>query len=340
MSVQELKKVKMPAEYTPHERTWMAWPVKDTMCHPDNYAEFCEELAHAALLIAQFEPVSMLVNENTHQEAQNILGRNVDLIEIPHNDCWLRDSGPTIVIAANGKRMGVNWQFNAWGEKYPDFTLDNQVAPRLLRHFSIPEISVPAVMEGGSFHTDGEGTLLTTEECILNKNRNPGKSREEIMNILKENLGVQRIIMLPKGLYGDETDGHIDNVACFASPGTVLLQVCNNSSDPNYQRSLEHVQILESETDATGRKLKVIPVPQPPVMKLKGKRLTLSYLNFYFVNNGIVLPIFGQSTDREVISILKTAFKGHTIVTVDGLKLVKEGGNIHCLTQQMPAEAF
>jgi agmatine deiminase len=337
MTVKEIgQKVKMPAEFAPHERTWMAWPVKETMCHPENYAEFCAELARTAMQIARFEPVSMLVNKSTCAEAEKALGNTVELIEIPHNDCWLRDNGPTIVISEDGERLGVNWRFNAWGEKYPEYEMDDQVAPRLLKHFDIPEITVTSVMEGGSFHSDGEGTLLTTEECILNKNRNPDKSREEIAAILKQNLGVQKIIYFPKGLFGDETDGHIDNVACFASPGTVLLQVCSDPTDPNYERSREHVAILERETDAKGRKLKVIQVPQPSVLEMEGRRLTLSYLNFYIVNNGIILPIFGQETDQEVLGILKQVFPGRTIVSVDGIKLVKEGGNIHCLTQQMP----
>lgn len=337
MTVQENKlKNRMPAEYAPHERTWMAWPVQETMCHPENYAEFCGELARAALQIARFEPVSMLVNENTRTEAEKTLGDSIDLIEIPHNDCWLRDNGPTVVISENGERFGVNWKFNAWGGKYPDFELDDQVAPRLLKHSGIPEIPVSAVMEGGSFHTDGEGTLLSTEECILNKNRNPDKSRQEVTEILKQTLGVQKIIAFAKGLFGDETDGHIDNVACFASPGTVLLQVCSDPADPNYERSREHAGILERETDAKGRKLKVIQIPQPPVAELKGRRLTLSYLNFYMVNHGILLPTFGVKTDQEVIGILKRVFPDRTIVPVDGLKLVQEGGNIHCLTQQLP----
>lgn len=341
MTVNENKlKTRMPAEYAPHERTWMAWPVRETMCHPENYWEFCGELAHAALQIARFEPVSMLVNENTRSEAEKALGDSAELIDIPHNDCWLRDSGPTIVVSDNGQRLGVNWKFNAWGGKYPDFELDDQVAPRLLKHSGIPEISVPAVMEGGSFHTDGEGTLLTTEECILNKNRNPGKSRQEIAEILMQTLGVQKIIAFPRGLFGDETDGHIDNVACFASPGTVLLQVCRDPTDPNYERSMEHFEILEKETDARGRKLKVIQIPQPPAMEIESGRLTLSYLNFYMVNQGIILPTFGVKTDWEVIDILKLVFPDRTIVPIDGLKLVKEGGNIHCLTQQVPRRPF
>ncbi len=338
MTLQETKqkKMKMPAEFSPHERTWMAWPVKETMCHPENYAEFCGELAYAALQIARFEPVTMLVNKNTRHDAQQALGSSVELVEIPHNDCWLRDSGPTVVLSESGERLGLNWRFNAWGGKYPDYQLDDQVAPRLLTHSGIPEISVSAVMEGGSFHTDGEGTLLTTEECILNKNRNPEKSRAEIEEILKQALGVKKIIAFPEGLFGDETDGHIDNAACFASPGTVLLQVCSDPHDPNAERTREHFAVLNRETDARGRKLKVVQIPQPPAMEYKHRRLTLSYLNFYMVNRGIILPTFGVKTDQVVMDTLRQVFPDRAIVPIDGLKLVREGGNIHCLTQQLP----
>lgn len=337
MRAEEIRqKVKMPAEYAPHERTLMAWPVKETMCHPENYKEFCGELAQAALQIARFEPVTMLVDESTEPEAKKALGDDIEQIVIPHNDCWLRDNGPTIVLTEDGQRLGVNWRFNAWGKKYPGYELDDQVAGRVLRYFGIPEIPVSIIMEGGSFHTDGEGTLLTTEECILNQNRNPHKTRREIEEIFRQHLGVEKMIFLPKGLFGDETDGHVDNVACFACPGTILLQVCDNPADPNFERSREHLRILENETDARGRRLKVIQIPQPPVMVYQHKRLTLSYLNFYMVNGGILLPVFGLETDEAAISILKEVFPDRTLVTVDGMKLVKEGGNVHCLTQQMP----
>lgn len=329
---------RMPAEYAPHERTLMSWPVRETMCYPDNYQEFCGELAHAALEISRFEPVTMLVNKDSRSDAEKALENRAEIVEIPHNDCWLRDNGPTILLSESGDRVGVNWKFNAWGQKYPEFELDDQVAPKLLKHLGIPELTIAAVMEGGSFHTDGRGTVLTTEECILNKNRNPEKTREEIGELLRKTLGAEKIIYLPTGLYGDETDGHVDNVACFAAPGTILLQVCNDSKDPNYERSREHVRVLESEADASGRKLNIVKIPQPAITEYRKKRLTLSYLNFYFVNRGLILPLFGQETDLEVIKIFRRIFPNRTIATVDGLKLVKEGGNIHCLTQQVPKE--
>jgi agmatine deiminase len=194
-------------------------------------------------------------------------------------------------------------------------------------------------MEGGSIHTDGEGTILTTEECLLNPNRNPSLSKNEIEKYLHSYLGAEQVIWLKRGLYGDETDGHIDNIACFAAPGKILLQVCEDKDDPNYDISRENVQILKDSVDAKGRLLEVIPVPQPPKRMFEGKRLTLSYINFYFVNKGIILPVFGgdaKETDLEVIDILSQLYPDRRITQINGMAIIKEGGNVHCTTQQMP----
>jgi agmatine deiminase len=235
----------------------------------------------------------------------------------------------------------VNWQFNAWGERFPHSELDNEVAPKILEYYGVPIINAPFVLEGGSIHVDGEGTLLTTQECLLNKNRNPQLSKEELEEKVKYHLGVSKIIWLKRGLYGDETDGHIDNVACFAKPGVILLQTCSDPEDPNYEITMENLEILNNAEDACGRKLEIIRIPQPPVRYYEDIRLTLSYLNFYMVNHGIILPVFGgdaDKTDEEAKKILNQVFPDRKIVTVDGMALIKEGGNVHCITQQVPVE--
>ena len=196
-------------------------------------------------------------------------------------------------------------------------------------------------MEGGSLHVDGEGTVITTEECLLNPNRNPELSREEVEENLKKFLNVRKVIWLKRGLDGDETDGHVDNIACFAAPGKVILQVCDDPSDENYAITQENLRILAEETDAKGRKLDIVRIPQPPKAMFEDSRLTLSYLNFYFVNGGIVLPVFGgpaAEADREAERILQATFPGRKIRTVDGMAIIKEGGNVHCTTQQMPRQ--
>lgn len=331
----------MPPEWHKHERTIIEWPVKDSLVWPENHLEVLEAYTEVVKAIAKFEPVTLIANEATYMEAMQACGEVADVIIIPHDDAWVRDNGPTIVLSNEGGRRGISWMFNAWGEKYTPYDKDNAVACQLLGHLKIECLEVPIVMEGGSIHVDGEGTLLTTKECLLNKNRNPKMSQGEIETILKEQLGVSAFIWLDKGLDGDETDGHVDNIACFIEPGIVALQTCYDDSDPNYVITKDNLKVLENVRDAKGRKLKIIELPTPPIRTYKGERLTLSYLNYYVVNGGIILPIFGgdaKTTDEEAIKILTGAYPDREIVTVDGMGLIKEGGNVHCITQQIPCE--
>lgn len=329
----------MPAEWELHERTFMEWPVKESMVWPENYHEVCEGYANVAKAIGECEPITMIVNEDTKEEACSLCGTSVELIVIPHNDAWCRDNGPTFVWNNKKEVAGINWKFNAWGEKYKPYHLDDEVASRVLEYYKVPIKNSSIVLEGGSIHVDGEGTLLTTEECLLKPNRNPHLSREEIENEVKDLLQVSQIIWLKRGLFGDETDGHIDNIACFAKPGVVFLQTCYDKEDPNYDITMENLEILRNATDAKGRKLEIIEIPQPPIRFYNEERLTLSYLNFYFVNNGIILPVFGGDaikTDQKAEEILQQVYPERRIIKVDGMSLIKEGGNVHCITQQMP----
>lgn len=332
---------KMPAEWEAHERTFISWPVKDSMCHPDNHESVCAGYAGFIKAIAEFEPVSVLVNPNELENVKKLFEEpNIELLPIEHNDAWLRDNGPTFVINEEGNRAGVNWNFNAWGGKYAPWDLDDEVAPKILEHYNINKFDAPLVMEGGSLHTDGEGTLLTTEECLLNPNRNPNLTREQIEVYLKQYLNIEKVIWLKRGLSGDETDGHVDNIACFAAPGKIIMQTCDDSSDENYKITLENLEILNNSTDAKGRKLEIIQINQPPRADYEGERLTLSYLNFYFVNNGIILPTFGGNAadaDKKAEEVLSLAFPDRKIRAVDGIEVIKEGGNVHCTTQQMPS---
>lgn len=332
---------KMPAEWEAHERTFISWPVKDSMCHPDNHESVCAGYAGFIKAIAEFEPVSVLVNPNELENVKKLFEEsNIELLPIEHNDAWLRDNGPTFVIDEDGNRAGVNWSFNAWGGKYAPWDLDDEVAPKILGHYNIKKFDAPLVMEGGSLHTDGEGTLLTTEECLLNPNRNPDLTREQIEAYLKQYLNIEKVIWLKRGLSGDETDGHVDNIACFAAPGKIIMQTCDDPSDENYKITLENLEILNNSTDAKGRKLEIIQINQPPRADYEGERLTLSYLNFYFVNDGIILPTFGGNAadaDKKAEEILSLAFPDRKIRAVDGIEVIKEGGNVHCTTQQMPS---
>ncbi|GIO44157.1 agmatine deiminase family protein [Paenibacillus apis] len=333
----------MPAEWAEHERTFISWPVQASMCYPEHYDTVCQQgYAEFIRAMAEFEPVTVIVNPDDLEKVSGLFEGNerVSFLPIEHNDAWLRDNGPTFLLNEQGELAGVNWIFNAWGGKYSPWDLDDAVAPQILDAFGIKRFDAPLVLEGGSIHTDGEGTLLTTEECLLHPNRNPRLSREEIEALVQNHLDVQEIIWLKRGLSGDETDGHVDNVACFAAPGKVILQVCDDPADENYEITRENRATLAKAVDAKGRKLEVIEIPQPPKTFHEGQRLTLSYLNFYFVNGGIILPVFGgaaEETDRKAADILAAAFPDRKIRTVDGMAIIREGGNVHCTTQQMPA---
>lgn len=328
----------MPPEWLRHTCTFMEWPVNEEQW-PDIYEDATGAFAEVARAIARFEPVTMLANPGLATETARVCGPTVKILEMEHDDSWMRDNGPTFVVNPRGEMAGINWIFNAWGEKFCPRDKDNQVAPNLLKHLGVTCFNAPIVLEGGSIHVDGEGTLLTTEECLLNKNRNPHLNKEEIGEILKQYLGVEKIIWLRKGLYGDETDGHIDNVACFTRPGVLLAHKCSDPNDPNYEILKENLSILEHFTDARGRKLEVIKIELPPARYFGGNRLTLSYINFYFVNGGIIVPVFGgdcEETDRNALSVLKKTFPDREVVAVDGMPVIKGGGNVHCITQQMP----
>lgn len=332
---------KMPAEWSKHTRTFMEWPIREALW-PEPFEDILPAFAFLAYKIALYEPVTVLVRPGMVEEAASLLGSPIEILEMEHNDSWIRDNGPTFLTGPGGKVAGINWIFNGWGEKFPA-TEDNRVPLRLLSHLNLPCFDVPLVMEGGSIHVDGEGTLLTTEECLLNKNRNPRLNKEEIETVLKTHLNVSKIIWLKRGWYGDDTDGHIDNIAAFTEPGVVLFQTCSDPSDPNYEIARENRAILEDSTDAKGRALEILTLEQPPTMYYKDARLTLSYINFYFVNGGVILPVFGGAaadTDRAAELTFRRIFPERTISPVNGLVLARGGGNIHCLTQQMPAPIF
>lgn len=330
----------MPAEWAKHQRTFISWPVQASMCFPDNHVSVCQGYADIIAAMAEFEPVTVLVNPDELERVNSLVGgTNVTLLPIEHSDAWLRDNGPTFVVNKEGELAGVNWKFNAWGGKYAPWDLDDKVAPQILEQLQVTRFDAPLVMEGGSIHTDGEGTLLTTEECLLNVNRNPELGRGDIENYVMKYTGTESIIWLKRGLSGDETDGHVDNIACFAAPGIVIIQVCDDPQDENYEITAENVRILENAIDAQGRKLEIIKIQQPPRVDGEDGRLTLSYLNFYFVNGGIILPVFGGTaaeTDRLAEQVLTDLFPDRRIRTVNGMAVITEGGNVHCTTQQMP----
>lgn len=329
---------RMPAEWEPRLRTFMEWPVRSEVWADGLYTARIG-YSNIAKAISEFEEIVMLTTPELVQEAKKMCGEKVKVIAMEQDDSWMRDNGPTFIINKSGDLAGINWSFNAWGEKYLPYNKDNEVASKILDIYNIEKFDAPIILEGGSIHVDGEGTLLTTEECLLNRNRNPNLNRGDIEAVLKDYLSITKILWLKKGLFGDETDGHVDNLACFAKPGVIVIQVCKDINDPNYELTIENLKLLENETDANGRKLEIVKIEQPPIRFFNGERLTLSYLNYYPVEGGIILPVFGGDatpTDNQAIETLQKLYPDRKIITVDGMPIIKGGGNVHCITQQMP----
>ena len=290
--------------------------------------------------IARFEPVIMLANEADVAHAQTLCGPSAEVRAAAVDDGWFRDNGPSFVINGKGKMIGVNWDFNGWGAKPGiPFARDRAVTKTILEREGIARVAAPLILEGGSFHVDGEGTLLTTEQCLLNPNRNPGFSKGEIEEHLKNYLGVDKVIWLKQGVADDITDGHIDLLAAFVEPGVVLALGCDDRADANYAATQENLEILRGSRDAKGRAFEVIEVPQPPAAynEATGTRLGLSHLNFYLANGGLILPDFGnRESDAAAQGLFREVFKDLEIVPVPSRDLLYAGGNIHCITQQEP----
>ncbi len=350
---------RMPGEFEPHSGCWMLWPERR-----DNWrghaAPAQRAFAAVAEAIAVSEPVTVGVSAAALEACRAMLSPAVEVVELESDDAWMRDVGPTFLLGP-GELRGVDWRFNAWGGLdgglYSPWDRDERVAAGVLAAEGAARYAAPIVLEGGSIHCDGEGTVLTTEECLLNPNRNPGLSREEIERILCEYLGAERVIWLGRGLPGDETDGHVDNLACFARPGVVLLAWCDEPSDPQYQVSEDARARLAQARDARGRSLEVILMPSPaPLLttaedvrdiehvagthpRTAGMRMAASYVNFYIANDRVVFPLLDERRDEEVARVLAQCFLGREVVGVPAREILLGGGNVHCITQQVPATA-
>lgn len=326
----------MPAEWQTHTRCWMAWP-----CRADLWGEGLEAArsayADVADAISEFEPVTMLANPEHVAEVSLRFGAGVASMPLPLDDSWMRDTGPSFLIDGKGGLAGVDWRFNGWGEKYQPYDRDAAIAGALLDHLKIPRYEAPFVLEGGAITVDGEGTLLTTEQCLLNPNRNPGMDRVAIEEGLKAYLGVETVIWLGRGLEDDETDGHVDNLATFVKPGVVLALTAKNEKDGNYEALQDNLERLRAARDAKGRELEVIEVQQPTRAEDEnGRRLARSYVNLYIANGGVVMPAFEDGRDKAAYDVVSRCFPDHKVRQVVVNDLIVGGGGIHCITQQQP----
>ncbi len=347
---------RMPAEFEPHSGMWMLWPER-----PDNWrlnaVPAQKAFVEVARAIIRFEPLTVGVGQSQYETARFMLPVEVRVVEMSSNDSWMRDCGPTFV--SNGKTVrAVDWIFNAWGGEtgglYSPWDLDDLVAQKTAEIERVERYKAPFVLEGGSIHVDGQGTLLTTRECLLNENRNPGKSQAEIEGLLKDYLNIDTVIWLNRGIYNDETNGHVDNICCFIRPGEAALAWTDDRSDPQYEISRENYEILNAAADARGRKLKIhkIPLPRPILItkeesegvlavegtypRKEGDRLAASYINFVMCNGGAVVPTFNDEHDEQALNILAELMPERRVVGVYAREILLGGGNIHCITQQQP----
>jgi len=347
----------MPGEFERHAGCWMLWPER-----PDNWRDGAlpaqRAFALVAAAISDCEPLTIGVSARGEQWARQALLPRVRLAVIPSDDAWMRDVGPTFVVDERGARRGVDWRFNAWGGAaggvYQHWRRDDLVARRVLELERCPRYRAPMINEGGAIHVDGQGTVIVTEQCLLNPNRNPKMSRERIETLLCAYLGVRQVLWLGQGVVNDETSGHVDNLACFARPGEICLGWTDRRRDPFYRICRDALTRLMDTHDARGRRLRVhkLPMPGPLYVTRReargvvqrdgirrirtGQRLAGSYVNFYLANRAVIAPLLDSRRDQEALRGLRSIFPERRVIGVPAREILLGGGNIHCITQQVP----
>ena len=349
----------MPGEFEQHSGCWLLWPERTSNwrcgAKPAQQA-----FAAVATAIATGEPVTVGVSRAQFVHARSMLPDAIRVVEMSSDDAWMRDVGPTFVVNEQGAVRGVDWRFNAWGGLsdglYFPWDQDDLVARKVLEIEGRDRYRAPLVLEGGAIHVDGEGTLLTTEECLLNPNRNPHLDTGQLEILLHEYLGISSVIWLSKGVIDDETGGHVDNLCCFARPGEVVLTWTDDKRDPQYRVSLDAYERLMGARDARGRRLKIHKLQQPgPLYRTRGgnrrtsmwstavrgvplgERLAGSYVNFYIANSTVVVPLVDARHDKQALRTLRSIFPERRVIGVQAREILLGGGNIHCITQQVPA---
>lgn len=348
---------RMPAEFEKQKRIWMCWPYRSDVWR-NNAVPAEEAFAEVAKAISLFEPVTVIANDSCIGDAVKMLPEQISIVSAPYDDAWARDTGPTFVVNGNSEIRACDWEFNSWGGTYdgllPSWDNDDRLAEWICNYTGIDRYRTDGiVLEGGSFHVDGEGTAITTEMCLLSKGRNPHLTKREIEDKLKNYLNLEKIIWLKDGIDPDETNGHVDDVACFARPGEVICINEENHNSPFYEASQSAVRILEESVDAKGRGLKVhkLCCPKEAVRlpddyristdngskgRLPGDVCYASYCNFLIVNGGVIVPQFGDENDERALHELSVIFPDREVVGVNTREIVYGGGNIHCITQQEP----
>ncbi len=334
---------RMPAEWSPHQATWMSWPHKRASW-PGAFEHVEPVMVSAVAALAESEPVRINVLDAAHEtHVRRLLGdAAVDPARVlchrfPTNDAWCRDHGAIFVARAGEMPLAaLDCGFNAWGGKYPPWELDNEIPRQMAEALGIPRFEAGLILEGGSIDVNGEGTVLTTEDCLLNPNRNPAMDRPAIEQALRELLGVEQVLWLGQGIVGDDTDGHVDDITRFVARATVVTAVEPDRNDPNHAPLQANLERLRAMRLVDGSALEIIELPMPRPVFHEGERLPASYANFYIGNSVVLMPSFADPADEHAAGILADCFPGRRIVPLDCRKLVVGLGAFHCLTQQVP----
>jgi agmatine deiminase len=333
---------RMPPEWAPHEATWLSWPRRDGISFPHAYEEVIPAFVQMIDALRGSEKVRINVIDRDHEDEVRFFLKEIDIhhvefFHIPTNEPWCRDHGPIFVKRETEPRLAIiDWNYNAWGGKYPPFDLDEVVPTRIAEQLKLPVYYPKLVLEGGSIDVNGAGDVLSTRSCLLNRNRNPDHSPEQIEQALRDYLGVSQILWLEGGIEGDDTDGHIDNLARFVAPNVVVTAVEANEEDANHEPLRANLSLLKKMQSSDGSKLTILTLQMPPRIERDDRRLPASYANFYVGNRVILLPAFNANTDKKAVVTLKKCFPDRKIVPIDCRNLVWGLGAFHCLTQQQP----
>jgi agmatine deiminase len=333
---------RMPAEWEPHTATWLSWPRREGISFPESFDRVLPALRAMVEALIESERVCINVSKGAHEaEARSVLNglsmERITFYDVPTNEPWCRDHGPIFLTRDREPRLAaVDWDYNAWGNKYPPFDLDEVVPTRLAEILRLPVFYPRMILEGGSIDVNGIGALLTSESCLLNENRNPNLSRNEIEQRLRDYLGVTEILWIGDGIAGDDTDGHIDDLTRFVSERRVVTVIEENRADENYEPLYQNLARLR-EMKIDGRKLDIVTLPMPKKIVREGLRLPASYANFYIANTRVLVPTFADPNDEIALSVLRECFPDRHVIGIDCRELIWGLGTFHCLTQQQPA---
>lgn len=334
-----------PAEFAPQAATWLSWPHKEASwpgkintIYPF-YSQFVKELTLGQKVCINVNDEAMKNFAIGHLQQANVDLSKVEFFFHPTNDAWCRDHGPAFLVnpnAAEHKKVIVDWDYNAWGNKYPPYDLDDVVPTLIGKHYNIPVFYPQIVMEGGSVEFNGKGTILTSTACLLNPNRNPHLNQEQIEKYLCDYYGAQQILWVHEGIVGDDTDGHIDDTVRFTNEDTVLTVVEENKMDDNYQLLQDNLQLLKQMRLLNGKQLNIVELPMPDLVEYDGQRLPASYANFYIANHAVIVPIFNCAKDDKALQIIQSCFPNRKVVGIDSTEIIWGLGSFHCMSQQEP----